>query len=244
MSTGGIGSHGGRARIGCWCHRLVRPHRIASDPRHPLHSRRTRTPTGGSRTRVGAHVPGRPATVQGHGPDVHADTRPIRRCALSLLRSERAPAPAALVRPLAELRGRDPSRDAASDAADRLRPRDQPLRSREQLWPTVRQCRDQLRTSAAEGLRILSRRADHLDQGRMGHVARTVRARRRFAEVHASEPRSEPASDGHRLRRHLLLTPLRSRYAARGDHGRTRDRGSAGQGVVRGPLVVLGEKDA
>ena len=44
---------------------------------------------------------------------------------------------------------------------------------------------------------------------------------------------------GARLRRHLLLPPLRPGHAARGDDGRARHRGAAGQGAVRRHLVLL-----
>ena len=63
----------------------------------------------------------------------------------------------------------------ARDAAPRLRPRHHPLRPRQQLRPAVRLGRDQLRPHHARGPRALPRRADHLDQGRLRHVARAVR---------------------------------------------------------------------
>ncbi len=49
---------------------------------------------------------------------------------------------------------------------------------------------------------------------------------------------------GARLRRHLLLAPLRPGDAARGDDGRARRRGAAGQGALRRHLLVLGGEDA
>ena len=49
---------------------------------------------------------------------------------------------------------------------------------------------------------------------------------------------------GPRLRRHLLLAPRRPGHAARGDDGRARHGGAAGQGAVRGDLVLLGPADA
>ena len=78
----------------------------------------------------------------------------------------------------------------------------------------------------AQDLAPLPRRARHLDEGRLRHVARTVR-RPRLAQVPPREPRPEPRADEARLRRHLLLAPLRPRHAARGDdrrarHGRSR----------------------
>src|SRR2546430_5274447 len=40
-----------------------------------------------------------------------------------------------------------------------------------------------------------------------------------ISQVPACEPRPEPRADGARVRRHLLLAPLRPRDAARGDDG-------------------------
>ena len=91
-----------------------------------------------------------------------------------------------------------------------------------------------------EDLASLPRRADHLQQGRLGHVAGPVRPGRRLAQVRAGEPRPEPAPGGRRLLRHLLLPPLRRRHAARGDDGRAGDGRPRGQGAVRRHLVVLG----
>ena len=65
----------------------------------------------------------------------------------------------------------------------------------------------------------LSRRADHLDQGRLRHVAGTVR-RPRLAQVPAGQPRPEPRPDGSRLRRHLLFPPRRPGHASGRDDGR------------------------
>ena len=50
--------------------------------------------------------------------------------------------------------------------------------------------------------------------------------------------------DGARLRRHLLLAPVRPRHAARGDDGRARHRGAPGQGALRRHLLLLGGADA
>ena len=52
------------------------------------------------------------------------------------------------------------------------------------------------------------------------------------------------ARHGARLRRHLLLAPLRPGHAARGDDGRARLGRPRGQGAVRGHLVLLGREDA
>ena len=89
-----------------------------------------------------------------------------------------------------------------------------------------------------EDLAAVPRRAHHLHQGRLRHVAGAVR-RVGIAQVPARQPRPEPRAHGPRLRRHLLLAPLRPRDAARGDDGRAGDRGAAGQGAVRRHLVVL-----
>ena len=70
-------------------------------------------------------------------------------------------------------------------------------------------------------------------------MARPVR-RFRLSQVPAGEPRPEPEAHGPRLRRHLLLAPARSRDADGGDARRPRHGRAAGQGAVRGHLVVLG----
>ena len=51
----------------------------------------------------------------------------------------------------------------------------------------------------------------HLDQGRLGHVARTLR-RPWLAQVPAGQPGPEPAAPRRRLRRHLLSPPLDPRH--------------------------------
>ena len=93
------------------------------------------------------------------------------------------------------------------------------------------------------GLPALPRRARDLDEGRLRHVAGPVR-RVGLAQVPAREPRPEPCADGARLRRHLLLAPLRPRHAARGDDGRARRGRAAGQGALRRHLVLLRRADA
>ena len=118
-----------------------------------------------------------------------------------------------------------------------------PLRPRQQLRPAARLGGDQLRPHPARGPRALPRRADHLHQGRLRHVARPVR-RVGLAQVPARQPRPEPAADGARLRRHLLLAPLRPRHAARGDDGRARHRRAPGQGALRRHLLLLGRAHA
>ena len=117
-----------------------------------------------------------------------------------------------------------------------------PLRPGQQLRPAVRLGRGELRADLRPGPAPVPRRARHLDQGRLRHVAGPVR-RPRVAQVPAREPRPEPRPDGRRLRRHLLLAPGRSGHAARGDDGRARHGRPAGQGALRGHLVLLGGAD-
>ena len=75
-------------------------------------------------------------------------------------------------------------------------------------------------------------------QGGLRHVARPVR-RVGLAQVPARVARPEPRAHGPRLRRHLLLAPLRSRHAAGGDARRARQRGAPGQGALRRHLLLL-----
>ena len=89
----------------------------------------------------------------------------------------------------------------------------------------------------ANGPSALPRRAHHLDQGRLRHVARAVR-RVGLAQVPAGQPRPEPQAHGPRLRRHLLLAPPRPGHAARGDHGRARHGRPSGQGALRRHLEL------
>ena len=51
------------------------------------------------------------------------------------------------------------------------------------------------------------------------------------------------APDGPRVRRHLLLAPLRPRHSARGDDRGTRHGGEAGQGALRRHLLLLARED-
>ena len=66
-------------------------------------------------------------------------------------------------------------------------------------------------------LPALPRRAGHLEQGGLRHVARPLRPGRRLAQVPHRLVRPVPAADGPGLRRHLLQPPLRRDDAARGD---------------------------
>ncbi len=118
-----------------------------------------------------------------------------------------------------------------------------PLRPREQLRPAVRDRRAQRRPDPGARTSRPARRAGHLEQGRLGHVAGAVR-RPRLAQVPARQPRPEPGPAGPGLRRHLLQPPARSRHPARGDDGRAAHGRPAGQGAVRGHLLVLAEPHA
>ena len=79
----------------------------------------------------------------------------------------------------------------------------------------------------------LPRRADHLDQGRLGHVARALRRIWRLAQVPAGQPGPEPEAHGARVCRHLLPSPARSRHADGGIDGRARHGGAVGPGALR-----------
>ncbi len=80
-------------------------------------------------------------------------------------------------------------------------------------------------------LRRPSRRADHLHQGRLRHVAGAL-WRVGQPQIPAGQPRPEPETDGSRLCRHLLFPPLRSRHAAGRNHDGARPRGALGQGAL------------
>ena len=90
----------------------------------------------------------------------------------------------------------------------------------------------------ARGFPAVSRRADHLDKGGLGHVAGAVR-RAGLAQVRARESRPEPAAHGAGLRRHLLLASLRSRHAAGRDAGRARTAVQQGKALYVGHLRLL-----
>ena len=57
------------------------------------------------------------------------------------------------------------------------------------------------------------------------------------------EPRAVAEAHAARLRRHLLLAPVRPRHAARGDDGRARHRRPAGQGALRRDLLLRSPPD-
>ena len=114
-------------------------------------------------------------------------------------------------------------------------------------WPTttaLRMVRPRSTSAGSDagGFPPLPRRADHLDQGGVRHVAGALR-RPRLAQVPAGQPGSVAAPDGPGVRRHLLLPPVRPGYAARGDDGRAGHRGPLGQGPVRGHLLLFRRTD-
>ena len=136
------------------------------------------------------------------------------------------------------------ARDPARDPAPRLRPRRHPLRPGQQLRPAVRLGRGELRPHPGLGPAPVPRRADHLDQGRLRHVAGAVR--RSAARASTCSPASTRASARMGLDYVDIFysPPLRPGHAAGGDDGRARHRGPAGQGAVRRHLVVLARRDA
>ncbi len=169
-------------------------------------------------------------TIVGHA--LHRLFQSLRLDAVPPLRPERPAAPRHLARPLAQLRRRPAARDLARDPPPRLRSRRHPLRPGEQLRPAVRLGRGDVRADLRRRLPPLPRRADHLDEGRLRHVARPLR-RVGLAQVRARLARPVARAHGARVRRHLLLAPLRPGDAARRDDGRARSRGALGQGALR-----------
>jgi len=99
--------------------------------------------------------------------------------------------------------------------------------SRTSTWPTTTG-----RPTAAPS-------ATSVDQSRLRHVARALRAGRRLPQIPPGLAGSIAAADGGRLRRHLLQPPLRPRHSAGGDHGRVGQRGASGQGLVCRYLQLL-----
>ena len=159
---------------------------------------------------------------------------PYRRC-----RAQRPEAAGGLAGLLAQLRRRHPDPAPARHPASRLRPGRHPLRPGQQLRPALRHGRDQRRPDPRRGLRPLPRRAGHLDQGRLGHVARPLRRPRARASTCSARLDQIADAPAPGLRRHLLPPPLRPRHAAGGDDGRAGPRGAPGQGALRRDLVVL-----
>ena len=102
-------------------------------------------------------------------------SRPLRRDAVPPVRAQRAQAARRVARVVAQLRPRPAVRHAAGDRPSCLRPRHHPLRSGQQLRPALRCGGGQLRPDARRRPRPVPRRAGDLDEGRLRHVARTVR---------------------------------------------------------------------
>ena len=166
--------------------------------------------------------------------DTRYDSMTYRRCGRSGLKL-----PAALARPLAQLRRRPHARHPARHHPPRLRPRHHPLRPGQQLRPAVRLGRDQLRPDPRRGPQAVPRRAGHLDQGRLRHVARPVR-RVGLAQVPALVSLDDSLQRmGLDYVDIFYSPPLRPGHPARGDDGRARHRRAPGQGAVRRHLVVL-----
>ena len=185
----------------------------------------------------------RAPTRVGCGHDLRRRRRPLRLDALPPLRPQRPASARDLARPVAQLRRRPHARRPAGDRAARVRPGDHALRPGQQLRSAAGLGGGELRSHPGHRPGAVSRRADHLLQGGLRHVARAVR-RMGLAQVRARLARPEPRADGARLRRHLLLPPLRSRHAARGDPGSARHRGAPGQGALRRHLLLLGRAHA
>ena len=88
-----------------------------------------------------------------------------------------------------------PHQTEARDLPQGVRPRHHPFRPRQQLRPAARLGRRGLRRNPAHRFRRLSRRADHLDQGRLRDVARALR-RMGQPQISARQPRPEPEALG------------------------------------------------
>src|ERR1700692_3038170 len=90
-----------------------------------------------------------------------------------------------------------------------------PLRSRQQLRPSLRIGGRNLRPDPQKRFPPVPRRIDHLDQGGLGYVARPL-WQSRLAQKSAGQPRSNLDALGPAICRHFLPPPSRSRHA----HGR------------------------
>src|SRR6266545_4796024 len=184
----------------------------------------------------------RPGYRRSDRDDLPAGPSPLRRHAVPPGRSQRAAAARGLAGPVAELRARPPARRPAGGRPTRLRPGDHPLRPGQQLRAAVRVGRGELRPHARHRPARPSGRAGRLHQGRLRHVAGAVR-RVGLAQVPARQPRPEPRAHGPGLRGHLLLAPVRPGDAAGGDARCAGLGGAAGQGALRGRLVLFGGAD-
>ena len=135
---------------------------------------------------------------------------------------------------------RSPARDGPRDPPPRVRPRHHALRPRQQLRPAVRLGRGELRQRSCgttsrpyrDELIISTKAGYDMWPGPYGDWGS-----RKYLLASLDQ---SLAPDGARLRRHLLLAPLRPRHAARGDDGRARRGRAPGQGALRRHLVVLG----
>ena len=156
------------------------------------------------------------------------------------MRPLRTQAAGPLARPLAKFWRRSAPGGEPADHPSCVRPGHHPLRPGEQLRPTVRFGRTDLRPDPCHRPGRAPRRAGHLDEGRLRHVAGAVR-RVELAEIPPGQPRSEPAANGPGVRRHLLLPPLRPGHAVGGDDGRARRHRPHGQSALYRHLFVFGQ---
>src|ERR1019366_4213213 len=99
----------------------------------------------------------------------------LRLHAVPPLRAQRHPTSRRFAGTLAQLRRRRQFPKLARNAAPRLRSRHHSFRSRQQLWPALRFGRRNFRQHLRERFSPLPRRVDHFHQGRLGHVARSLR---------------------------------------------------------------------
>src|SRR5690606_14799778 len=163
--------------------------------------------------------------------------------AVCTLRPQRPQIAEAVPWAVAEFRRHDPVRERPRNGATLVRRGHYAFRSRKQLWPAIRIRRGELRQDATDGSRTLSRRDRDFDEGRLQHVAGSLR-RMGLAEVSARELGSEPEALGCRLRRHLLLASSRPGNAARRDNGGTRHRGSQRPCALRRDFFIWPTQDA
>ena len=148
----------------------------------------------------------------------HPRARSLRDDDLPPLRTQWDPTPPAVPGALAQLRRRQAPHHSTRHHPHRVRPGHHSLRPGQQLRPPLRVGGTQLRSDPEFRPGRAPRRTHHLDQGRLGHVARPVR-RTWIPQVLARQPRPEPGPAGAGLRRHLLLPPVRPRDPLGRDHG-------------------------
>ena len=204
-------------------------------------STRKRAPSQ-ARASIAAHeilgVPFEPARAN---PRYLADSAPLRADALPALRAQR---PAAAARSRSGC-GRTSATTGRWRAAARSCAAPSTSASPTSTWPTTTgrpygSAETNFGRIFAEDLAPVPRRARHLDQGRLRHVAGPLR-RVGLAQVPAREPRPEPRADGPRPRRHLLLAPLRPRHAAaRRRWARSTAAVRSGKALLRRHLLLLG----